>query len=442
MTAIKLPTLPGPNEPYDMAIRLAEKMAESEQPLKHWVAEFYVYRQTHWEAFSNDEARALVYALLHGRQYAAGEGLRDWKPSSGNVSAIIDALRARVNDSRASTVQPDGAIPLANGWLIPQTRTLLPHTPVRFNLFSSGVAYDADAPRPEAWHTFLDQVLPDDDSQALLAEWFGYFLSGRTDLHKIMFIKGRPRSGKGTISEVLQSLVGAGGCAGLSMASFGADFGLQSMLGKGLAVVGDARMRTAKDDVTERLLSISGEDPVQINIKHKAPYSGKVPARIMLLSNEVPQLRDSAMALSSRLLLLETAQSFLGREDLTLRDRLLAELPGILLWALDGLERLAGRGAFTVPASAAALADEVRRTTSPVKAFIEDECTIGDDLTVETGVLYARYQSWCERAGIAAVSSQQFGGELRGLGEAIERSPQRKRAGRKFYEYLGVGLDG
>ena len=42
---------------------------------------------------------------------------------------------------------------------------------------------------------------------------------------------------------------------------------------------------------------------------------------------------------------------WLGREDVTLRDALQAELPGILNWALDGLSALVRQGRFTEPAS-------------------------------------------------------------------------------------------
>ena len=48
---------------------------------------------------------------------------------------------------------------------------------------------------------------------------------------------------------------------------------------------------------------------------------------------------------------LTLTESFLGREDLTLSDRLGRELTGILNWALRGLKRLRRRGYFVMPKS-------------------------------------------------------------------------------------------
>nr|WP_234375699.1 hypothetical protein [Streptomyces sp. CB01373] len=93
------------------------------------------------------------------------------------------------------------------------------------------------------------------------------------------------------------------------------------------------------ETIVERLLTISGEDAVTVDRKHKEPWSGRLPARFMLLSNEPPAFRDSSGAIASRLLILTMTISNLGREDTTLERDLAREMPGILNWALDGTRR-------------------------------------------------------------------------------------------------------
>ena len=59
------------------------------------------------------------------------------------------------------------------------------------------------------WLAFLDELWPDDaDSIAALQEFFGYVISGRLDLHKILLLVGPTRGGKGAIARVLGQLVG------------------------------------------------------------------------------------------------------------------------------------------------------------------------------------------------------------------------------------------
>jgi putative DNA primase/helicase len=144
---------------------------------------------------------------------------------------------------------------------------LLDLTPLFFNRVAVPFEYEPTAPEPVRWLQFLNQLWPDDpESIAALQEFFGYVLSGRTDLHKILLLIGPTRSGKGTIARVLAALLGKGNVAGPTLASLGTNFGLSPLLGKPLAVVSDARLAGGNvHQVVERLLSISGEDLLTVD---------------------------------------------------------------------------------------------------------------------------------------------------------------------------------
>jgi putative DNA primase/helicase len=54
------------------------------------------------------------------------------------------------------------------------------------------------------------------------------------------------------------------------------------LIGKPLATVAHARIEDGKTHaVVERLLSISGEDTLTVNIKYKEQWNGKLPTRFM-----------------------------------------------------------------------------------------------------------------------------------------------------------------
>ena len=119
------------------------------------------------------------------------------------------------------------------------------------------------------------------------------------------------------------------------------DFGLAPLIGKALAIISDARFSGKGGNIiVERLLSISGEDTLTINRKYKDQWTGKLSARLHIISNELPKLGDASAAIVGRILLLPLSQSWLGKEDYELELRLQSELPGILNWCLQGLERL------------------------------------------------------------------------------------------------------
>jgi putative DNA primase/helicase len=262
----------------------------------------------------------------------------------------------------------------------------------------------------------INALWPNDtDSIKALQEWFGYVLSGRTDLHKIFLMIGPPRSGRGTIARILEAMIGKGNSAASTLASLGTNFGLAPLIGKPLTVVGDVRLGSANEhQVVERLLSISGEDLITIDRKYAKHWTGKLPTRFMLISNELPRLGDSSGAMATRFVVVQLEESFLGREDRALDAKLRAELTGILNWALEGLDRII-RQPFTVPKASDDAIRDLQVLVSPISAFVGDFCDRGRDKTVKAQDLYAAWRQDCEDNGHRATASSVFGRDLRSV---------------------------
>ena len=71
--------------------------------------------------------------------------------------------------------------------------------------------------------------------------------------------------------------------------------------------------------------------------------------KVIITSDEVPNLQDAGGVLAWRFIKLEFKESFWGREDVNLRDQLEAELPGIANRCLAAYRRLRRRGQFLSP---------------------------------------------------------------------------------------------
>jgi len=275
-------------------------------------------------------------------------------------------------------------------------------TPAYFSTISLDYDFVPDAPQPEAWLNFLADLWPDDaQSIETLCQWMGYCLVADTSLQKILGMFGPRRSGKGTICRIQRALLGEANTAGPTLASFSTNFGLWPLLGKSLAIISDARLsgRTDQAIVVERLLSISGEDAQTIDRKHQEPVTCRLPTRIQIVSNELPRLNDASGALIGRLIVLRLTKSFYGAEDPRLTDKLLIELPGILLWAIGGWKRLNDAGRFTQPDSALELLGDMSDLSSPIAAFVRDCCFVGPAHRAMPSELYAGWKKWGEDNG-------------------------------------------
>jgi putative DNA primase/helicase len=91
---------------------------------------------------------------------------------------------------------------------------------------------------------------------------------------------------------------------------------------------------------------------------------------------------------------LQMTRSFLGREDQGLIGRLLGELPSILKWSLEGLDRLRSRGYLTQPKSAADAVEQLQTLGSPTKAFVSERCKIAPGGSVAVGDLFNAWLTW------------------------------------------------
>jgi putative DNA primase/helicase len=149
---------------------------------------------------------------------------------------------------------------------------------------------------------------------------------------------GPLRCGKGTIGRVQTAMLGRNSVGGPTMSNLSETFGLESLITKPAAIISDARIgaRTDKSTIVERLLSISGEDSLDVPRKYMIAWTGKLPTRFTILTNELPSLSDGSGALAGRFIILIMTKSFFGKEDPALTSKLLTELPGILNWSIEG----------------------------------------------------------------------------------------------------------
>jgi putative DNA primase/helicase len=287
---------------------------------------------------------------------------------------------------------------LRNGTLDLESDAFHLHDDAFFTRNALPYEYRPDAQPPTRWLRFLDEIWPDEpDCAVALQQMFGYLLTPDTSQQKIFVLVGKPRCGKGTIGRLLRQLLGERNVCSPSVHSLGEPFGLQSSIGKQLAMISDMRLdqKTNKAALMENLLRVSGEDAVNVQRKNTTDWEGRLTVRFVILSNDPPTLNDPSGALLARYIVLPMGQSFIGREDLALDDKLAVEMPGILNWAIAGRKSLRAKGRFAQPRSAGDLTNTITRLSSPVSAFIDDECTLVAEGKTEKDVLYRRFKEWC-----------------------------------------------
>lgn len=387
----------------------------------HYRGECIIWRRGCYIIIEKDTVHSVIWKFLSAamiRKQVDDVWVEEpFSPNSNDVTEVFNAIcRARhmdgeeqepppcwINEARYDPAGPPAleCISVGNGILHVPTRQMYEHTEDLFSLNKVDVNYEPEAQCP-LWHKTLGQWWPDEGAKEplLLQEILGLFLTPMTKLQKLFFFIGPGRSGKGTISKIIKALIGKRNCCAPTLDSLASDFGLQSLVGKTLAIIGEAKFGRSVDTTkaTNILKSISGEDGIDINRKNAAfLIDTQLLVRVLSLCNEMPQFRDNSPALVNRVIALKMNISYAGKEDESLLGRLCEELPGIMNWAIEGFDRLRANGwKFTMPDSAIEQREAMGRVASPVAAFLEDCTERDDEAVVSEDALFAAFSKWCE----------------------------------------------
>ncbi|MCC7351830.1 MAG: hypothetical protein IT446_14820 [Phycisphaerales bacterium] len=443
--------------PLARGFRTARYMHDDGPTLIFCGDEFHAWRNNCHSPVENAQIRKEIYGYLEPletiRQAGENEIIEPFKPRDRDVNTVIDALKAVCHLAASAPAWIDGEGPDPSQLIVAPNgvftiteegiQKVCEPTPRLFVANALDYPLITDAPEPVEWLKFLKDIFEADQQRIrLLQEWIGYVLTFDTKLQKILLILGPPRSGKGTIARIITRIIGADNVCAPTLAGLATNFGLWPLIGKQLAIIGDARLSGRSDQaiVVERLLSISGEDSLTIDRKNREPLTTRLRARLMMLSNEIPKLADSSSAVANRFVILPLQKSFLGHEDIGLTDRLLAEVPQIAAWAIKGLMRLRASGRFTEPAAADDLRQEMADLGSPISAFIRDWCRVAAGQSVAVADLYAAWCCWCIEQGSNHPGTVQIlGRDLRAAMPGITASKLRDGDNR-VPTYNGIGL--
>jgi putative DNA primase/helicase len=244
----------------------------------------------------------------------------------------------------------------------------------------------------------------------------------------------------------LRATVGEQNVCGPTLSSLGTNFGLSALLYKTAAIISDARTSGQTDlaSVTERLLSISGEDGIDVDRKFLSPLPGcRLPVRFTILTNELPRLNDPSGALVGRLVILGLTRSWYGKEDPKLTNKLLTERSGILRWAIEGWRRLHKRGHFVQPASGGELRQTMEDLSSPIGAFLRQCCDVDPMYEANPDAVYRRWCSWCKINGKANTGAKNvFSRDLHAAVPGLKTKQRRQSNGTMLRYYAGLRIKG
>jgi len=346
------------------------------------------------------------------------------KPTLRKAAEIIALMRAACTRHVDFFEPSQNHICFTNGTLDVMARQMGGHSPAYQLQNRIDHEYDPAATCP-AFLEFLNQIWRDDadrDSKIrLMAQWAGYLLVADPHMQKMMILLGTGANGKSVLMDVVKAIVGEKNTANAMLNRLRMPYVRATLDRKLLNLSPDLPKAGVVSDGD--LKAIVAGDPIEVSPKHVHSYTIHPYVRLMAATNNLPTSKDTSDGYFRRMLIVSFYRQFTEAErNPNLLTSLLAEMPGIVAWAVQGLYDLREQGAFSIPASSAQAVDEYRETISPTALFAREYLVVSDRPGILPVNLFEQFCIWCRERRLSPGNMIAFGRELAQLGFTQRKS--------------------
>lgn len=396
------------------------------------------YKDGYWEReLAERVVEEEIVQTLKARRNAAVDAeneeiLRASKPTAPNVMRTKSLLKRKVAVPISKFDVSKDELNCPNGVLNLRTGKLAPHHPKKLFTYCVPTRYDPEASQG-FWKQWLVHTVGGSQELAdYLQLAIGYSLTGRVREEVMFYVYGPPRAGKGVFTETLIAMLGGRPLATeVDVDMFMAGKGTSSSVGFSLAPLKAARFVAASESKEDEWLNAkyvkrwTGRNYITCAFKHGNDFTYQPQFKIWITSNFPPQMDADDKAAWGRLRILQFPISHLGKEDKSLKSKMLETRvqEGILAWAVEGAMKWYANeniGLIT-PDVVTEEVNKAQASVDWVASWIEEEVRITgrDSDRLPTDLYYPEYKDWCHDNGVSPKSLRSLNRTLRKKGYTV-----------------------
>jgi P4 family phage/plasmid primase-like protien len=395
-------------------IYAAAEDGEDKQKARHQIASALV----EYDLYRTHDESGHLYRYDPDRGY--------YRPRGENRlrETLADNLRHHFSNREANEIQsmveartfiddfapPDGKICCRNGVLDIETRELEPHN----SAYEFQARLDAafvEGAEPELFERFLEDIIPRESDRKKIQEFAGYCLMHwGLPFHKALFLVGPQASGKSTLLDTIAALFDDNALTNLTpqeLTNPDQRFKRSKLRGAWVNI---------RNDISDEMIQnvgmfkeIVAGDSVTAERKYEQAFEFTPTAKHIFASNKLPDASVDDDAFYRRILLASAPRTIpRERRDPELPEKLLSELPAVLNWALDGLDRLLENRMFTADMPPDETRDKWEAWGSSAERWKQDALESHPDNSLPKDTAYRSYQEFCEAKGLPAVSKRKL----------------------------------
>ncbi len=283
---------------------------------------------------------------------------------------------------------------------------------------------------PDRWLQFLDEATGrDDELVEFLQRMVGYCLTGDTREHALFFVYGDGGNGKSVFLDTINGMLGDY-VRTAPLDAFTArkheQHSTELARLQGARLVSAVETEEGRAWAESRIKQLTGGDKIAARFMRQDFFEFTPCFKLVIVGNHQPVLHNVDAAARRRFRIIPFTRKP-PVVDKQLKERLTAEWPGILRWAIDGCQRWLrdglGEPAAVTEATAAYFNDQ-----DTIGAWLDERCIVGALETESTGKLFENWTAFAQSAGERPGTKKSFAQNL------IKRGfpPERTRAMRGF----------
>ncbi len=275
----------------------------------------------------------------------------------------------------------------------------------------AGAAYEPNARCPIWEKSILDWSCGDRELAKFLQVWVGYTLSGLTEQQYFPFLFGGGKNGKSVFIDIIKILLND-----YSMTMNPESLMLKSGGGganNDIARLAGARLVTSVELPEGRVFDenlikqLTGGDKITARYLYRENFEFHPNLKLMVTGNHKPIVKGTDNGFWRRVLMVPFSAN-MDNPDTGLKQKLLAELSGILNWALEGWRMYQSEG-LVIPKVIARESSAYREEMDIVVQW-KQQCTAplaGSE--IRANLLYRSFKTWAEENGFFGMNSSAFG---------------------------------
>jgi P4 family phage/plasmid primase-like protien len=272
------------------------------------------------------------------------------------------------------------------------------HKPTHYFTYHLSYQYDKNAECPYTDAMLNQYALNDESWVACFWEMAGFCLQASYFVNKMFWLVGDGSNGKSTVQKLLHELIGHSLTkTGFRVSDLGKDFYLYSVIGKRMALCGDAAVRMDNMDL---LKQFTGGDALSTNVKFGDYVQFENTAKLILCMNRAPLIssHEALKPITRRIVWLPFEYRIL-QPDPTVDKKMLSELPGCFNRAVEGLQRLRRQGSFTKVERGEKALSIWAGTANLLEVFMSESVTVKEGEKIRLGQLWETYRKWMDQWG-------------------------------------------